>query len=227
MPRTIANISAAVVAAVVFGAGLWFAIGAVVKHHDSSLFADPTEHRTVTTSVRQSAGPGARPKVTTTVVQSPATGTTPAQTTTTVVTETPAVGHETTTTKEADDSLFERALAGAGFLFFRVALAALAAFLAGAVVQRTLLGDFAIKVGPLEVPDLPAAAEASKSAITKVKESLKRQTTLLGRRLTQVATKLESNTATTLQMSQLLQEIATAVTDLERRVTQLEQKPPN
>jgi hypothetical protein len=223
--RTAANITAAIVAALVFGAGLVFAIGAVFKHHEQSLFADPTKHRTVTTTVSHQTGEGAQPKVTTTITKSSANGNEPAETTTTIVTEKPSHSKETTTTtSEANESLFERGLAGAGFLFFRVALAALAAFLAGAVVQRVLLSDFAIKVGPVEIPGLTVAAEASKTAITQMKESLRRQTSSLGRRLTQIGTKLEKNTETTINTGHLAAETARAVTDLQERVAQLESK---
>src|SRR5882724_4490205 len=220
-----ANLAAAIVDSLVFAAGLLFAIGAVLRHHDSSLFADPTGHRSVTVTVSHQTGEGARPKVTKTVTKSGGGKKKSDPTTTTVVTETPSFGKETTTTtSEANDSLFERALAGAGFLFFRIGLAALAAFLAGAVVQRTLLGNFAVKVGPVEVPDLPAAADASKTAITEMKDSLKRQTSTLGRRLVRLGSKLEKNTETTLKTGEVAAQTARAVAELQRRVSQLESK---
>jgi len=223
----IATPAAAIVAGLVFAAGLWFAIGAVLKEHNSSLFADPTGHRTVTVTVSHETGAAAQPKITKTVTKTRGGANKRAQTTTTVVTETPSAGKETTTTtSEARDSLFERALAGAGFLFFRIGLAALAAFLAGAVVQRTLLGDFAVKVGPVEVPDLPAAAEASKNAITEMKDSLTRQTSSLGRRILGVDKKLEKNTETTLKTGQVAAETARAVAELQRRVSELEAQTP-
>lgn len=43
-----------------------------------------------------------------------------------------------------------------GLWLVRILLVLLAAFLAGAAVQRTLLGNFAFKAGGLEVPPLPA-----------------------------------------------------------------------
>jgi len=41
----------------------------------------------------------------------------------------------------------------------RVGIVVLAAFLAGAVAQRVLLGDYALKVGPVAVPALTAASD--------------------------------------------------------------------
>jgi hypothetical protein len=222
-----ANIAAALVASVVFAAGLWFAIGADLRHHESSLYADPTAHRVQTVIVTRQNGRGARPRVTTTVTRTRIGKKKPAEITTRVVTSSPASGKQTTVTlREADDSLLDRALAGAGFLFFRIGLAALAAFLAGAVVQRTLLGSFAMKVGPVELPDLPAAANASMSAIRDVKDSLKRQTSTLGRRMLGLNAKLEDNTQTTVKTAEVAATTARAVAELQRRVTLLESQRP-
>lgn len=100
----------------------------------------------------------------------------PASSVTTVVTEKPDGSTETkTTTGEASRSFVERSLAAGGLLLLRIGIVALAAFLAGAVVQRTILGDFAMKLGPLEVPKLAKAAEASDKALEEIKEELGRQ----------------------------------------------------
>lgn len=78
----------------------------------------------------------------------------PPETVVTVV-KTNADGEQTTqtTTKEADQSLVQRALATGGVLLFRVGIVAFAAFLAEAVVQRTLLGNFALKLVQLSFPN--------------------------------------------------------------------------
>jgi hypothetical protein len=60
-------------------------------------------------------------------------------------------------------------------LFVRLAVVALAAFLVGAVVQRAFLGDFALKMGPVELPDLRRAAAASERALAEITDELKRQ----------------------------------------------------
>lgn len=100
----------------------------------------------------------------------------PSTTTTTVVTVSPEGKTTKTTTAEASRSFVERSLASGGLLLLRIGIVALAAFLAGAVVQRTILGRFDMKLGPLEVPALAQkAAEASDQALEEVKAELGRQ----------------------------------------------------
>jgi hypothetical protein len=79
----------------------------------------------------------------------------------------------TTTTGEADRSFLERSLAAGGLLLLRIGVVAFAAFLAGAVVQRTLMGDFALKLGPLEIPQLKRAADESERALGEIQSHLK------------------------------------------------------
>jgi hypothetical protein len=100
----------------------------------------------------------------------------PASSVTTVVTESPGKQVTKTTTAEASRSFVERSLASGGLLLLRIGIIALAAFLAGAVVQRTILGVFAMKLGPLEVPELAKrTAEASDEAVEQIKGELGRQ----------------------------------------------------
>jgi hypothetical protein len=80
----------------------------------------------------------------------------------------------TATTKEADASLLERSLSNGGLLLLRIGVAALAAFIAGAVVQRTIMGNYAFKAGPLEVPEL---VEASETVLTDLQDSVLAQAT--------------------------------------------------
>ena len=54
----------------------------------------------------------------------------------------------TTTTKPRARSLLDRGFAPGGLLLLRIAIAAAAAFLAGAVTQRVLLGRYDIELGP-------------------------------------------------------------------------------
>jgi DNA-binding XRE family transcriptional regulator len=65
----------------------------------------------------------------------------------------------TTTRKEASASLPERVLGNSGLLLLRVSLVALAAFLAAAVLQRVILGDYALRVGPAKAPPRTAASK--------------------------------------------------------------------
>ena len=75
----------------------------------------------------------------------------------------------TVTSKPADDSTLERALGEGGLLLVRVGIAAAAAFLAGAVVLRVLLGRYGFKAGGLEMDDVTSAAEASVEALEAMK----------------------------------------------------------
>lgn len=226
MWRKIVNITAAVVAGTVFVLGCVFVVGSTVHNRHESLFADPNETRTLTTTVEHEKDAGGTAHITKTVTKAPdAAGQT--RMTTTVVTDTPgSLSEATTTTAPANDSLFARALTGAGFLFFRIALAALAAFLAGAVVQRTLLADFAVKVGPVEVPALAGAADASKSAIDALNQSLKKQTTSLGGRLGRLKSRVEQDAAATDAAAAAAERAVEALADLKRRVDTLEQRLP-
>lgn len=79
------------------------------------------------------------------------------------------------TTSDDPGSLLERSLAAGGLLLMRLGVVAGAAFLAGAVVQRTMLGHFALELGPLKVPDLPEAAAASEEGIAALKTRVVQQ----------------------------------------------------
>ena len=216
-----ATVVAAVAAIAVLVLGGLFIIGSALEHR-APLFNDPTEPRIVTTTVTHVVGSGQTPspKTTKTVTKTRTRPGKRAQTTTTIVTETPGTSSDTTTTtNEANDSLLQRVLTGAGFLFFRLALLCAAAFLAGAVVQRALLGRFAIKIGPVEIPELPAAAAASKNAISRVQASIKSQIS----KLTQsVGAQLKENSDATAHVGELAADAARAVSELQKRVSELE-----
>jgi uncharacterized protein HemX len=71
------------------------------------------------------------------------------------------------TTRPASASALQRTLASGGLLMLRLGVVALAAFLAGAVVQRTLRGNFAIEVGAGGIkvpPEVRQAASESAQA---------------------------------------------------------------
>jgi hypothetical protein len=74
----------------------------------------------------------------------------------------------TTTTKDVDEGLLDGALSAGGSVLVRLAICVLLAFLAGALVQRLLLGQFSLKLGPLEVPELQAAAAVSEELAEEV-----------------------------------------------------------
>jgi hypothetical protein len=76
--------------------------------------------------------------------------------TTTVTIVAPDGSRQVTTTVQPSP-LLDRVGAGGGTVLIELGLAALAAFLAGAVVQRTLRADFAVRLGPLTIPPLQEA----------------------------------------------------------------------
>jgi DNA-binding XRE family transcriptional regulator len=70
-----------------------------------------------------------------------------------------------TTTTEDASSFPERALGDAGVLLLRLLLVALAAFMAAAVLQRAILGDYSLRRGALErAPTAPATNGARRAA---------------------------------------------------------------
>lgn len=77
-----------------------------------------------------------------------------------------------TTTSPASPSLAERSLGDGGLLLLRIGVVALASFLAGAVVQRTILARFDLKVGGIEIPEL---TEATDDAIVTLAARIERQ----------------------------------------------------
>jgi hypothetical protein len=83
------------------------------------------------------------------------------------------------TVKPADDSALDRTLSRGGDLLVRLGLAAAAAFVAGAVVQRTLLGKFAFKAGGVELPDIEAAVTTSADALEELRASIDEQRDLV------------------------------------------------
>jgi hypothetical protein len=136
----------------------------VKKHWDTVWNDDPFSTRTTTTSVTKVTG---------------AKGDSPSKVTTrgggaaskTVTTQRGRATEVTTTRQPGEASVVERTLGEGGLLIGRVALAVLAAFLAGAIAQRVALGHYAVKIGTLELGELPAVAGDLKTALEEVTKS--------------------------------------------------------
>lgn len=192
------------------------AIGiATVWTHSNDTGDDPDRPPTSTTTVAQVTGRvGDRPKVTTTIVKKGGT-----EQRTTVVAGAGQQTQETTTVAARDQSLLERALGSAGLIVFRLALVLVAAFLTGAIVQRALLGKFAIKLPFVEIADLPAAAAASTEAITTVHQGLMKQIDALAEKVDQ---RFASGSTVMQETLSLLIDVSQTVRGLEERVAQLE-----
>jgi hypothetical protein len=94
------------------------------------------------------------------------TGRSTATTTTGQSTET------TTTVAPADESLFVAALGNSGLFLVRLGVALLTAFVGAAAVQRAWLGRFGVKVGPVEIPELPEATAVGLEGLKDTIEKL-------------------------------------------------------
>jgi hypothetical protein len=81
--------------------------------------------------------------------------------------ETPTAGgssKRTTTVEEGSRSFLERSLGKSGLIGLQVAVVLFASFLAAALTQRALVGDFTVKVG--SVLELSALQEAAANPVT-------------------------------------------------------------
>lgn len=117
--------------------------------------------------------------------------------TVTVVREADGKKETQTTTTRDDESFLDRALSPGTLLLFRIGVVAFAAFLAGAVTQRTIAGDFSGKFGPLELERRAAAASSTTIA--------------------HVARQLEAQMVTTRRTAAVAAEAARRVRELELR----------
>jgi hypothetical protein len=104
---------------------------------------------------------------------------------------------------EASRSFLERALGTGGLFFIRLGAVALAAFAAGAVVQRALLADFALKLGPVEVPALKETASVSEQALSEIEAQLTLQANAVEAAMEVAADSADGVAALTEQMESL------------------------
>jgi FAD/FMN-containing dehydrogenase len=172
--RAAADVGALIAAIAVLGLGaVLVLVPSFRKFHSEIWKRDPFSVRLVTSTVTRKADPGRTVKpATTTVTRTRTTGPTGRTTEVTIqaaprsVQAGPVSTTTTTTTNEANDSLLERALSTGGLLLFRLAIVAFAAFIAGAVVQRAILGRYSLKLGVLEFDDIQSGAEEAVKALT-------------------------------------------------------------
>jgi hypothetical protein len=159
----IANVGSVVVAIGVLVAGVVFVVAPAWSN--AELAAVTTTTTTTTTD------PGKTTTVHTVVAENGKTTTTDTSTTEPKKTTTVDV------TAPQAPSLFERYLTkGHLGVFVLFGIVALAAFLAGAVVQRILRAEYGITLGPLTIPAITAAADANAAAIATLRRIVTRQT---------------------------------------------------
>jgi DNA-binding XRE family transcriptional regulator len=121
--RNVADWSAALLAIAILALGGLIVVKPALDNWDDVYRSDPFAVGTTTQKVRSSDRDAQRAKVSRTA----------------------------TTTTEDSSSFVERLLGKSGTLMLRLGLVALVAFLAGAVLQRALLGSYALRVAPRPV----------------------------------------------------------------------------
>ena len=129
---------------------------------------------TTTTTAEKHAVDGTPAVTNTTTVKSKPAGKPGTTTTTTQVQgEKPGRPAESTvTTTEGERTTFERVLGDGGMIVVQLAAVVLAAFLAAAVAQRVLLGEYGgLKLGALE---LGAIARASTAGLDELKQAVQK-----------------------------------------------------
>jgi DNA-binding XRE family transcriptional regulator len=126
MRRHIADWSAAVLAVAILGLGGLVVIKPAIDHWDDVYRADPFVVGTTTQKVQK---------------RLPATGTS-------AKASRPRVSRTTTTTTEEASSLPERLLGKSGTLALRLGLVVLVAWLAALLLQRAIIGNYALRIGP-------------------------------------------------------------------------------
>jgi DNA-binding XRE family transcriptional regulator len=152
MRRSIADWTAAALAVAILGLGGLVVIKPALDHWDDVYRADPFVVGTTTEKARKRlpaiSGQSARPRISRT----------------------------TTTTTEDASSFAERLLGKSGTVLLRLGLVALVAWLAAALLQRAILGNYALRIGPAPARtrkavdptlngDAPAAPEDADTAV--------------------------------------------------------------
>lgn len=94
----------------------------------------------------------------------------PVETRTVTKTEADGKVSKEVTQSPASQTLVERGLAQGGLVFLRLGVVVLAAFLAGAFVQRFVLAEFAVEVGGLKLPALAQTATSLDQATVAFKK---------------------------------------------------------
>jgi hypothetical protein len=122
---------------------------------------------------------------------------------------TAANGTKTTerTTSPAASGLLEQSLGSGGLLLLRLGIVAIAAFLAAAVTQRILLGQFAFKAAGFELSALGEVTEAADMAI----ELLQTQARTVAHELAEMAAHVDAQQDQIAEMTALLGRVTNAL----------------
>ncbi len=174
--------TANLVAVVTFFAVL--VVGAWVVGRDHGV-----EHPKTTTVVTKSAVAAGNTSQKSTQVVLDARGRTKTSTKTTTTTATPAGPASTETTSvDGGRSFIERVLGDNGVVFLQFGVVLLAAFIAGAAIQRVLVGQFGgFKVGMFEIAEL---AGSSAESVLKLEDALAKSQQESSMKLHEIQTEL-------------------------------------
>lgn len=170
---------------------------------------DPPEKHTTVVEVSKGAGTGKRTNSIARDHEPPKKSNKKSVTTTLEKPTGAPSAKRTTTTEEGSRSFLERALGESGLIGLQVAIVVLASFLAAALVQKALVGDFSIKVGNLI--ELAAVGDAAASPII----ALTAEVTDLAKASKEHKEKLEA-------LSKLVQEGNVGSAELARKIAELQ-----
>lgn len=165
--RGAADLSAALAALAVLVAGLLTVVG------DSDVLAPESKTTVTKNAIAETAG--------TTKTTKTKRGTGAGTTTTTVETTGagPAKPAETTTTVQAGERTFtERILGDGGIIVLQIAAVLLAAFIAGAAVQRVILAEFSFKFGGFELASVADESAAGIASLDAKVDAMRADTTV-------------------------------------------------
>jgi hypothetical protein len=123
-------------------------------------------------------------------------------------------GKVTTTIEQGSRSFTERALGKSGLALLQFGVIILAAFLAAAFVQRVLIGDYALKIGPL---DLGAAQESKEDTTMDLTAKLTSAVTKQAEELAALSTEVGGNATLAATMSVALRELNARLEGLEAK----------
>lgn len=128
------------------------------------------------------------------------------------------VGKKTTTVEEGSRSFLERSLGKSGLIGLQAAIVVLAAFLAAALTQRALVGDFSVKVG--NVLELAATQDHVDNSAT----DLAAKVTKLQHTVRERSKKQDAMAAMTERTMVDIASTARAVAEVNHRVDKAEQQ---
>jgi hypothetical protein len=121
------------------------------------------------------------------------------------------------TTEVGPRSFFERVLGDGGIVLLQIGAVLLVAFLTGAFAQRLLMGDFALKLGPLELSTLQEGTERTVLDLTAQVATLSEAEAKRTRDLESVTKQVADSSNGLIVVGGIVSELREKITELERR----------